>query len=91
MPIEADDDRHDAQRAVDSGEVVPLHRLLTRIHRDFNGRVLKVELEREYYEGNLKWIYEAKILTANGHVMELYYDAQALELLNVEGSFEDDE
>lgn len=91
VPIEAGDDRHDVQRALAIGEVVPLQQLFERIRRDFGGRVLKVELEQENHEDNLRWIYEAKILTTNGHVLELYYDAQALELLDVEGSYEYDE
>jgi uncharacterized membrane protein YkoI len=94
-PTEADDDRHDAQRAVAAGEVVPLQRLFARIRKDFDGRVLKVGLERENYAGEIRWIYEAKILTASGNVLELEYDARALELLDVEGRYghhyEDDE
>ena len=90
-PVRADDDRREAQRAISAGEVASLQRLLTQIRRDFGGRVLKVELEQEHYAGNLKWIYEAKILTDSGHVVELEYDARALELLEVEGHYEYDE
>ena len=90
-PVEADDDRYDVQRAIDSGEVVPLQRLFTRIRRDFDGQVLKIELERENYGGDIKWIYEAKILTPKGHVLKLEFDAQALELIDIEGRYEYDE
>ena len=90
-PIEADDDRHVVERAIESGEVESLQRLLARIRQDFDGRVLKVELERENYAGRLRWIYEAKILTDSGDVLELEYDAQALELLEVEGRRSRDE
>jgi uncharacterized membrane protein YkoI len=90
-PIKADSDQHDVQRAIDSGEVVPMQQLFAQIRREFGGRILKVELEQEHYEGNLRWIYEAKILMTNGHVLELYYDAQNLELLNREGSYQDDD
>ena len=84
-PVDADDDHYDIRRSVESGEVVPLERLLTHIRKDFGGRILEVELERENHAGDLSWVYEAKVLTPDGRVLKLEYDASTMQLLKVKG------
>jgi len=66
----------------------PLGALLERVQEDFGGRVLKIELDTEKVGGMQRWIYEAKILKSNGHVIEAEYDAETLELLDFEGERE---
>jgi uncharacterized membrane protein YkoI len=83
----ADDDHHEARQAVAAGEVVPLEQLLARIREDFGGRALKVELEREDDDSKAKWVYEAKVLTAEGSVLKLDYDAKTLELQSLKGHY----
>lgn len=83
--LKADDDEHDIEGAIEAGEVMPLDRLVARIGQDVDGRVLKVELDRETDDGRPEWIYEAKVLTPEGHVLKLEYDAKTLELLEVKG------
>ena len=83
-PLEADEDEYDVGAPLEAGEVMPLDRLLARIRRDVGGRVLKVELERETDDGP-GWLYEAKVLTPEGHVLKLEYDAKTLELLEIKG------
>ena len=89
LAARADDDHHQAPQAIAAGDVVPLEHLLSRIRQDFGGQVLKVELERED-DDDTKWIYEAKVLTAEGSVLKVDYDAKTLELLKLKGHYKRD-
>lgn len=83
----ARDEDREAYRAMETGEVKPISDLLTRIHAQFPGRILKIELEREESGRPKGWIYEAKVLTTRGSVLKLEYDAGTLELLAVKGHY----
>jgi len=77
-----DDDDHDrARRALEAGEIAPLAEVLAAVERDFRGRVIEVELERD--DG--RWLYEIKLLTPQGAVIELEYDARSRTLLRAQG------
>jgi len=80
--LSADDDR-DVMNAPEG--MAPLRDVLARVHADFPGRALEVELEQEPIYGVETWIYEVKMLTRGGRVYELEYDAFTLELLKTEG------
>jgi len=67
------------------GEIAPLTRLLQAIDEDFDGEVLRVELERWTRHGASVWVYEAKLLTPQGAVLKLDYDAATIRLLHIEG------
>lgn len=71
-PAAASDDHERARRAVEEGRILPLRDILARAQADHAGQVLEVELEDE--RGVL--VYEIKILSADGRVMKLYYDAR---------------
>jgi len=60
---------------------VPLATVIERARAAFPGRVLEVERERE----STGWIYEVKVLTDTGRVVEIGLDAVTLEMLWVEG------
>lgn len=90
LPARADDDRHDSRPSVETGKIVPLGQLLARIRQEYGGRVLKVELEREDHEGEAMWVYEVKMLTPEGSVLKLEYDAASMELLKVKGHYRPD-
>lgn len=82
----ADDEGDDGfGRAIEAGEAVPLEKLLAVIRQRFAGRILKVEVERETIAGQRRWIYEAKLLTPDGIVLKLIYDARSLALLKQKG------
>jgi len=68
-----------------SGEVVPMEQLLSKIRQTIDGRVLKVDLEQEWRVGGRIWVYEAKIITPDGDVLKLEYDARTLEVLELKG------
>ncbi len=74
------DEPHDhdrARRALEAGEVMPLSRILDRVERDYPGRVLEVELDRE----DERWLYEIKLLQDGGRVLKLKIDARDASLL----------
>ncbi len=84
-PVAADEDEADLERALQAGQIAPLNELLARVQEDFAGRLLQIELEQEEDEEVLRWVYEAKVLTPEGNVLNLEYDARSLELLEVKG------
>lgn len=75
-PASASD--HDrARRAVEEGRILPLKEILARAQGAYPGQVIEAELEDE--GGTV--VYEIKILTTDGRVMKLYYNAATGELL----------
>ncbi|MCA9473519.1 MAG: PepSY domain-containing protein [Nitrospirales bacterium] len=60
---------------------VPIEQVLSHVNRSFEGIILEVELE----EDDETWIYEVKLLTPQGNVLEVEYDAQNMDLLTVKG------
>lgn len=79
-PPKADHERARAARA--RGEVLPLAQILSLVERDFGGRVIEVELERD--DGELH--YELELLLPDGRVIELEFDARTGELVKLEGA-----
>jgi uncharacterized membrane protein YkoI len=80
-PVRADDvSQAEARRLVERGELKPLSSILSAIRAEFGGKVLEVELERDDGE----YIYEIEILTADGRVLELEYDARTGRRLKLE-------
>lgn len=98
VPAYADEDEQTrARQAMLSGNVAPLSELLQIVEAEYDGEVLKVELEDEDAR---KWgreseadffIYEIKVLTPTGKLVKLKYDAKSLELLKAEGDDDNDE
>ncbi len=75
-PASASD--HDrARRAVEEGRILPLKEILARAQAVSPGQVIEAELEDE---GGLV-VYEIRILTTDGRVMKLHYDAATGALL----------
>lgn len=67
-------------------EIAPVPRLFERVHASFHGRILKVELELADPPA-----YEVKLLTENGNVLMLSYDAMTLRLDSVVGHRDTDD
>lgn len=75
-------DEHDherARRAVQSGEVLPLQVVLDRLGPAHAGQVLDVELEHE--DG--AWVYELRILKADGQLIKIEVDAKTAAVLRL--------
>ncbi|NMG43668.1 hypothetical protein GPA22_07975 [Aromatoleum toluvorans] len=72
-PVAASDDDHDrARAALERGEVLPLRTILDKVGRDYPGKVVEVELERE----RGRWIYEIRLLRDGGALVRLDVDAR---------------
>lgn len=70
---------HDrARQALESGEILPLRRILEKIEMAYPGQVLEVELERK--QG--RWIYELKLLQKDGLRIKLLVNAADGEVLS---------
>ena len=65
--------------------VAPLRSLFAQVQENYPGQVLEIELDKEEYENRKIWVYEVKLLTKNGNVLKLEYDAINLELLKLKG------
>ncbi len=72
LPVMAEDDHNKARQAVESGQILPLQKILQKISKDHPAQVIEVELERK--SGG--WIYEIKQLSADGSLSKLEVDAR---------------
>lgn len=78
---EDDDHAYDrARRAVDEGEALPIAELLEQLKTEIPGEVVGVAFEREHG----RWVYEFKIIDSEGHLLEVYVDAQSGAILSME-------
>ncbi|MDH5445098.1 MAG: PepSY domain-containing protein [Gammaproteobacteria bacterium] len=73
----AEKDHDTAQRLRESGDILPLEKILASIRTDYPGKVLEVELERK----SGRMVYEIEILSKQGIVYELYVDAATAKIL----------
>jgi uncharacterized membrane protein YkoI len=85
-----DEEEKAAEAALARGDARSVHELLQRVGSKFAGGVLKIELEHAD-EGDVPWVYEVKLLTPQGDVLELAYDAATLELIGFEGRYRENE
>lgn len=72
-------DHERARAAVAAGNVLPLATGLAKLQRSHPGQVLDLELEKE--DG--RWVYEIKLLQANGQLVKLEMDAATGELIRI--------
>ena len=79
--VHADKDADRARAAVQSGEILPLSRILETVSGQYAGDVIGVELDRD--DGI--WQYEVKLLLPGGSVAKLKYDARTATLLKAKG------
>ncbi|WP_020205728.1 PepSY domain-containing protein [Cupriavidus sp. WS] len=80
-PAHADKDADRARAAVQSGEILPLTRILETVAAQYAGDVIGVKLDRD--DG--LWQYEVKLLLPTGAVAKLEYDARTAALLKAKG------
>lgn len=81
-PTHAESAQERARAAVEAGEIRSLQDILEQVRREFDGRVLDAELDES---GRNRWIYQIKILTADGQVLALAVDARTAKILRVKG------
>lgn len=79
-------EEHDrARAAMAAGQIKPLAEILDQVERRYAGRVVKTELERD----NGIWIYELKLLPANGRVYQLKINAQTGRVIGTRGQLQE--
>ena len=69
----ADDDYIRAKDLVESGEILPLEKILQNVFEGRQWRLLEAELDQEHG----RYIYELEILDDKGKVRKLEYDAKS--------------
>lgn len=74
-------DHERARQALLAGEILSLRAVLDAIERDYPGDPIEIEFERD--DG--RFVYEIKLLQANGRILELDVDAATGRVLDVEG------
>lgn len=72
-------DHERARQALQSGQILPLREVLKRLERSHPGKLLDVELERE--DG--RWIYELKLLQADGELIKIKLDARSADIIQL--------
>lgn len=76
------DDHERARRMVRSGEIIPLRDVLFEMNKRFQGKMLEVELQN--VDG--RWLYDIRLLTPTGWIIDLFYDAKTKQLVEVWGA-----
>ncbi|MFV3076543.1 PepSY domain-containing protein [Niveispirillum fermenti] len=78
-----DIDDHDlARAALERGEIMSLRDIMEMAERGYPGRLLEVELEIK----RGRFVYDIELLSPDGRLIELLYDARTGELLRVKGA-----
>lgn len=67
-----DYDHEAARAALARGEILPLTRILTLVAQQAPGDILEIELDRE----QARFIYEVRVLTPAGKVVEVKFEAK---------------
>ena len=63
-------DHEKAIKAVNEGEILPLNEILTKITKNFNGRVISINL-KDSEKGLFGWVYDIMIIDNNNNVKQL--------------------
>jgi uncharacterized membrane protein YkoI len=76
----ADSDHEIARRLRESGEILPLEKIVERARAVKPGEIIETEFERKLG----RYVYEVEILDSAGQVWEVELDAKTGELLEIE-------
>ncbi len=77
-------DHDDARHARHRGEVLPMAEILKRVARAIPGEVIAAEFERQRRGKGACWVYELKLITPNGRLLEVLVDAASGQILDLE-------
>ncbi len=75
-------DHEKAIKAVNEGEILPLNEILTNITKNFNGRVISINL-KDNEKGLFGWVYDIMIIDNKNNVKQLRVDAGTSIVLSV--------
>ena len=80
--LSEESDHDKAIKAVNEGEILPLNQILESVNRNFDGRVISVNLKDN--EGGLfGWVYDIMIIDSKNNVRNLRVDAGTSTILSV--------
>ena len=79
----ASPDHDRARKALQSGEILPLDKILAATAEKYPGQVLEVELEGERVGGEKIWVYEIKALAPDGKIFKVMVNARTAEVLRM--------
>jgi len=80
MPVFSQRDHDEAKLLLDSGDIMPLENVLVLARKVEQGKIIEVELESEHG----KTVYEIELLTTDGRVLELKFDARTGQHISTE-------
>lgn len=69
-----------ARKLVKQGEILPLEDIIAQVKKIHTGRILEVELEKKHQQ----LVYEIELITDEGIVWELYFNARTGQLIKSE-------
>jgi uncharacterized membrane protein YkoI len=78
MPAGAEH-HNDVRRAVEAGEIRPLADILRTVREKLPGEIAGVEVERK----NGVWLYEFRVIDAQGRLFEAHVDARTGEIARI--------
>lgn len=76
----ASDDHDRAKALLDAGDILPLETILQRAQATQTGKILEIELKNKPNHP----VYEIELLTLEGKVLELIFDAKTGNLISTE-------
>ena len=75
-------DHEKAIKAVNEGEILTLDQILQKINRNFDGRVVSINL-KDNEKGLFGWVYDIMMIDVNNKVMQIRVDAGTSTVLSV--------
>ena len=75
-------DHEKAIKAVNEGEILTLDQILQKINRNFEGRVVSINL-KDNEKGLFGWVYDIMIIDVNNKVKQIRVDAGTSTVLSV--------
>ena len=79
--VMADNDQDRAREAVQSGQVRPLNQILKSVRKQYKGEVLDAQL----YDFGGQWVYQVRLLTKDGQVLDIAVDGRSGQIIGVQG------
>ena len=78
----ARNDHEKAIKAVNEGEILTLDQILQKINRNFDGRVVSINL-KDNEKGLFGWVYDIMMIDVNNKVKQIRVDAGTSTVLSV--------
>ena len=75
-------DHEKAIKAVNEGEILTLDQILKKINRNFDGRVVSINL-KDNEKGLFGWVYDIMMIDVNNKVKQIRVDAGTSTVLSV--------